>query len=73
MKTIYSTNEWKGYGKEYYHNEYRIEGEKVVKYQCRRAKFFDGAENNTEVDEKVKDSWGIDDEKMPEWLKKICK
>ena len=27
-KTVYVTNEWKGYGKSYYHNEYRDEVEK---------------------------------------------
>lgn len=72
MKKIYETQEWKGNGKQnYYHNEYRTDGDKVYKVKCNRRKFFDGKENNWETSEKVTDRWEKSDSNLPDWLKKL--
>ncbi len=70
MSTIYVTNSWDGYskGSEYW-NEYRLEGDRILKYKCSSVKFFDGNENVRKKDEKEVDSWSIDDSSMPEWLR----
>lgn len=69
---LYTTNEWKGYGKQnYYWNEYRKEGNQVVKYKCNRQKTFDGNESSWSRSENVTGSWGINDTSMPAWLRKF--
>ena len=49
---IYTTNEWKGYGKQnYYWNEYRLEGDVVKKYKCHRRKFFNDYQHDRNLDD----------------------
>ncbi|WP_438831587.1 hypothetical protein [Streptococcus pluranimalium] len=70
MSLIYKTNSWSGYSKgSSYWNEYRLEGNRIIKYKCSSIKFFDGNENVRETEETEVDSWGLDDESMPEWLR----
>lgn len=65
--TIYSTQERK-HRNIWYHNEYRLEGDYVIRYSCSRSKFFDGHENEWNESENKTESWHLDDPNMPEWL-----
>ena len=69
--TIYTTQEWDGYGKNdgKYWNEYRLEGNEVQKVRCHSYKFFNNRENEKCYDEDIVESWSTDDPNMPEWLK----
>ena len=69
MSIIYTTNEWKGHGNSYYWNEYHLEGDTVVKYKCSRSKFFDGDENVWSEDKREIETWSLDDDSMPDWLR----
>ena len=67
--TIYRTRQWKGYGKQnYYWNEYRLEGDEVVRYKCHQWKCFNGDENEWQEDEVAAASWETDSPDMPDWL-----
>lgn len=71
MKKVYTTNEWKGYGKQnYYWNEYRTDGETITKVKCNRHKHFDGNESTWVENETEETSWDINDPNMPNWLNK---
>lgn len=73
-KRIYKINEWKGYGKSYYWNEYYQDGDTVNKYKCSRSKFFDGRENSWSNSEPRKiDEWKIGDGDMPDWINQYTK
>lgn len=68
-KKIYETKEWKGIGKQnYFHNEYRQDGDTIEKIKCHDFKSFDGHENEWVHEERVIDSWTKGDSDMPDWL-----
>lgn len=68
---IYRTNEYEGYGSHNtYWYEYRLEGNTVYKYKCHEYKMFNGEENECDTTDKLVESWDINDNNMPDWLKK---
>ena len=69
---IYTTKEYKGYGKQnYFWNEYYSKGDKVEKYKCHRQKIFNGRENEWRENKRKTESWNKNDSSMPSWLKKF--
>ena len=67
---LYTTNELKCYGKQnYYHNEYRLEDDKVVKFKCNRYKVCDGHESEWREAETQVASWKFADPDIPDWLR----
>ena len=70
-KNIYTTKEYKGYGKQnYYWNEYRQNDDQVEKVKCHRQKSFNGKESNWDYEENIVDSWKTNDSSLPNWLSK---
>ncbi len=70
-KLIYSTDEYKGYGKQnYYNNDYYQDGDEVTKVKHNRCKVFNGDENEWVESDNVIEKWKIDSPDMPEWLHK---
>ena len=71
---LYTTNEYKGHGKNnYFWYEYRKKGNKITKNRCSRTKIFDGHENEWVRDESEVDSWNIKDSGLPGWLRDLIK
>jgi len=73
-KVLYTTNEWKGYGKQnYYKNQYKLIGDKIVKYKLNRFKSFDGHESEWVHTAKEVASYAIDELDIAglDWLKKF--
>lgn len=53
----------------YYHNEFRLEVDEVVKYKYNHYKAFDGHESEWIETETQVASWELEDPDMPDWLR----
>ncbi len=69
--TVYTTcDHMRDGNRRYYHNEYRTEGEEVVKYICHQQMNLDDKGEKWLTLEESVDSWNYDDPDLPELVRK---